>query len=531
MKKIKLLSFILIFVMSILSVGMLLTACAGKNETKEGVLTIHYYEGGYGSEWLEDALEAYKADHPDFQYKLNPDPYISTSVTTYLQSGKNLSDIYMIQDGSKWSEWVANGYLANLNDVYEAEVETSEGTKKVKDYMDQNLVGRYYMQGRVGQGEYIPWVLPEASISTSLVYNEEYLLGTQHTTTESGKWNAGEYWTAPPATVDELLAFCDDFNARGLKNSDGESITPFTLAGKESHWLKFFLYIWFAQYQGVYEENVLNASEIAGEGSYYDFWNFASDNVWKMTGIQVAIETLQEIFVGNGGEWKNLYGSVNEYSTQDAEREFVKGNSAMLVGGSFFYNEMKRFLDLDGDGKDDYTFKMMPLPTIENAQENEDGTASVLSFYSTDEIIFVPAKATNLELAKDFLATLFSEENNLNFTQKTGTMRPFDYDPIALSGEDYEWNPFTESVLALYRDSDERLFAYPYGKTSEEVSLIYRYAQPDIFGSLGWATFLNNGVKKLTAAQVMVEGTSSFTSVYDATKEDYETWYDRYYGD
>ena len=272
---------------------------------------------------------------PGFEYKLNPDPYISSTVTTYLQSGKNLSDIYMIQDGSKWAEWVSNGYIASLQDVYEAEVETSEGTVKVKDYMDQNLVGRYYMQGRVGQGDYIPWVLPEASISTSLIYNEDYLLATPHTTTEAGKWNAGDYWTQPPATVADLLVFCNDFNARGLKNSDGQAITPFTLAGKESHWLKFFLYIWFAQYQGVYEENELNADQIAGEGSYYDFWNFASENVWKMTGIQVAIGTLKQIFVDDSGEWKNLYGSVSEYSTQDAEREFVKGNSAMLIGGSF----------------------------------------------------------------------------------------------------------------------------------------------------------------------------------------------------
>lgn len=529
MKNVKALSVALALCLA--GTAALFSACGGRNETKEGVLTIHYYEGGYGSEWLEDALEEYQEDHPGFEYKLNPDPYISSTVTTYLQSGKNLSDIYMIQDGSKWAEWVSNGYIASLQDVYEAEVETSEGTIKVKDYMDQNLVGRYYMQGRVGQGDYIPWVLPEASISTSLIYNEDYLLATPHTTTEAGKWNAGDYWTQPPATVADLLAFCNDFNARGLKNSDGQAITPFTLAGKESHWLKFFLYIWFAQYQGVYEENELNADKIAGEGSYYDFWNFASENVWKMTGIQVAIDTLKQIFVDDSGEWKNLYGSVSEYSTQDAEREFVKGNSAMLIGGSFFYNEMRRFLDLNGDGKDDYTFKMMPLPTIENAQQNADGTPAVLSFYSTDEIIFVPAKATNLELAKSFLATLFSEENNLNFTQKTGTMRPFNYDPIALSGEGYQWSPFTKSVLDLYQNSDERLYSYPYGQERENVSLIYRYAQPDIFGSLGWATFLNSGIKKLTPAQVMVEGTSSFTSVFDATKEDYETWQERYYGD
>ena len=172
---------------------------------------------------------------------------------------------------------------------------------------------------------------------------------------------------------------------------------------------------------------------------------------------------------------------------------------------------------------------MMYLPTLVNAEQNEDGSTKKMVFYSTDEVILVPAKATNLEMAKDFLAYLFNEENNLYFTQVSGTMRPFDYNPIELAGDDYEWDPFTASVLDMYNNADTRLYAYPAGKAKEDVSLIYRYKQPDIFGSLGWATYLS-GIRNYTAEEVMETGYgTTYKSVYDATFGDFRDWYNRYY--
>ncbi len=520
-----------ILLATMMSAGCLLgaTACGGggNGQAEEGTLTIRYFEGGYGSEWLTHALDNFVAKNPGVKYELFPDSSVTSQMTTYLESGKNLSDIYIIQNGN-WAEWVSYDYLANLTDVYEAEVDTSKGKRKIKDYMDEDLVGRYYMQKYSGQGEYLPWVLPEASISISLVYNEEYLLSTPHTTTREGKYTKGQNWTAPPETMAELLDYCADLNARG--------IVPFTWPGHDSHWLKHLIYTWFAQYQGVHEINALNKEGITKEGAYkgayYDFWNFASAEVWKMTGIQVGIDTLKSILIGKDDigvdDYKNSLATVSGFSVQEAEKQLTQGKAAMLVGGSFFYNEMARFLDWDRDGKADYTFKMMYLPTIENAEQNEDGTTKKMMFYSTDEIILVPAKATNLELAKKFLVTLFNEENNLYFTQKTGTMRPFDYDPIALAGSSYQWDPFTASVLDMYNNADVRLYAYPAGKAKEDVSPIFRYKAPDIFGSRGWATYLD-AIKKYTAEEVMVTGVgSTYKSVYDATKGDFRSWDNHY---
>ena len=117
------------------------------------------------------------------------------------------------------------------------------------------------------------------------------------------------------------------------------------------------------------------------------------------------------------------------------------------------------------------------------------------------------------------------------FTKMTGTMRPFDYDPIALAGEDYEWKPFERSVLDMYNETDVRLYAYPAGQSQEDVSRIYRYQMPDIFGQHGWATFYS-AMRKYTAEEIIKTGHgSSFKSVYDISKSDYQIWFNRYYLD
>ena len=221
--------------------------------------------------------------------------------------------------------------------------------------------------------------------------------------------------------------------------------------------------------------------------------------------------------------------TVGSASVQRAEQDFVQGKAALLVGGSFFYNEMKGNIDWDEDGEDDYTYKMMYLPTIVNAEQNADGSTKKMVFYSTEEIILVPAQAKNLDMAKQFLAYLFNEDNNMYFTKTTGTMRPFDYNPIELAGENYEWKPFEKSVLDMYNEADARLYAYPAGKAQEDVSRIYRYQMPDIFGQQGWATFYS-AMRKYTAEEIMETGSgSSYKSVYDATKGDYRIWFNRYY--
>ena len=488
-----------------------MTACNTSIGAQEGELTIHYYEGGYGTEWLETACQMYKEKHPDFKYKLIGDTTITNTVFIYLKSGQNLSDIYMTQGSSAWPEWVTLGYLENLESVYESEVETSQGKQKIKDYMDSDLVKKNYIQRFYGQGSYYPWLMPWSSIGISFAYDEDILLSTKHTVAVEGSaFTVGDNWTAPPRTVNELAAYCTDILARG------DGIKPLSLPFADGmHWLNYFMSVWWAQYQGVYEENTLNVKE--GDGAYYDFYNFENADVWKQVGIQSALDQWRTLIIGEDGNWKNTVPNIQEHSVQEAERIFARGEAALMLAGSFSYNEMKDYIV-----HTDHTFKMMSMPLFGDgtkAQKNEDGTTTEINYFVQEDSMFVPAKAVNKELAKDFLAFLCNEEVLLMFTEKTGTMRPFKYNPFELMPEK-EWGPYTKSYLDLFFDSDVRLSAYPANKQIGEVSPIYLYRQPSMFGNKNIANIVTD-MKTKTGAEIMTGGTDN---VYTNALKDYNKW-------
>lgn len=512
MKNIKKLLSVALAAAMYCSVAAGLCACnTTSGKTEKGVLTIRYFEGGYGSEWLEYAAQKYQDEHPGFEYLLIGDTTITNTVHTYLKSGQNLADIYMTQGSPSWTEWVSLGYIENLESVYEAEVQTSSGKRKVKDYLDADIVKKNYAQRIYGQGSYYPWMLPWASVGISFAYDENILLSTKHTVQpEGGSYTIGENWTEPPKTVNELAAYCTDILAR----DDG--IKPLSLPFADGmHWLEYFMAVWWAQYQGVNEENLLNVQE--GDGSYYDFYNFENAEVWQQVGIQKSIDQWRKLIVGDDGKWKNTVPNIDEHTVQDAERIFARGESALVLAGSFSYNEMKEYIV-----NSDHVFKMMNMPLFDDgtlAMKNEDGTTTNINYFMNDETIFIPSGAVNKDLAKDFLVYLCNEEMLLDFTKRTGTMRPFDYNPLEQL-PDQQWDDYTRSYLELYFNSDIRLSNYPANKEVEEISPMYLYKKPSMFGRTATSSVVND-MRTKTGNEIMVGGT---TNVYTAAKKNFDTW-------
>lgn len=493
---------------ALLSVFLLNTAvaCGGKG-TEKNCLTIRYYVGGYGKEWLENAVKSFCEGKEGVTYKLVADGSVTTRAGTILKSGTDVPDIFMTQGGD-WATWVTSGYIEALDEVYSSKVQTSEGEKTVDEYLSPEARNKSYMQRLAGQGEYHPYVMPWASLECSIVYNEDMLKKTPRSST-------GGKWTSAPETVAELIEYCSDVEKTG--------VSALAWSGKEGwNWFEFPIYVWWAQQQGVYE------SRIEGEGSFYDFFDFASPDVWKQTGIQRAIDIWESIIVENRGKkdatWKNSIAYVEEKTIQEAEKAFVEGKSAMILGGSFLENEMKEFIGVGDNEK--FTMKMMNIPFSENCMKNEDGTNTKINFVSGDDIMFIPSKATNKELAKEFLAYLCNEEQLLAFTKSTGCMRPFKYDPVALTEgkEGYEWTEFQKSCFAMYTESDVNLYLYPGNHGDyKDYSRIFTYKRPTIFAGVGSET-AGRKMLALTGEEIMETGAQGFESVFDAVSKEFPTW-------
>ena len=465
--------------------------CFGDGAPSGTVLSIKYYDGAYGKEWLENAAKDFVADKKaagvEMSYRLIGDTDVNKSAVNELNSGAGLSDIYMVQKYT-WTDWVTSGKLEDLSSVYNTEVDTSKGKQKIKDYMADGYSMQYYAQRQAGVGDYLPWAMPWSMSQIGLVYNENILKSTGRQT--------------PPETVEELLAYCTDLNTAG--------ITPFVFPGNESHWFKYIIQVFWAQYQGAYEENTLNVAE--GAGSFYDYWNMTEADVLKQAGIQKGIDTVQSLFVDlNAKSWTNSLQNVDSYYVKDAEKAFVEGKAAMLLGASFMYSEVEKYME------EGVVYKMMNMPTIDNAAQNEDGSTMNINYYTNEDFMIVPKAAANKELAKEFLAYLCNEKYLLDFITKTGTLRPFKYEDSVLNAQTLGLNTFNASVLEVYKTSDVRLVSLPANiEKPQDRSLISLYKDMPINGAVDWASFAKL-MREKDSASIMTE-------VYNATVSEFEKW-------
>lgn len=499
-----------LFVGALMMFGVL----AGCNKgAEEGVLTIRYYIGGFGTEWLESAKEKFLAENPDVKdIKLIDDSNLRNTAITYLKS--NTPDIIMSQNLA-WSSYVSQGLIEPIDEVYEAEVETSNGNIKIKDYLDDDFADYGYMERKAGQGSMHAWVLPWSVLTCSIAYNVDYLQSTPRRST-------GGNWTDAPATVSELVEYVDDINARNA--STGDDMLPFAWGGSGYNWLLFPGYVWWAQIQGV------NESKIDGEGSFYDFWEFQSADVYKQTGIQGMLDILRDLVVDeSAGTWKNSPSRLEERDTTDVERLFVEGEAAMCFAGSWLENEMKDFLP------EGFNMEMMRTPVVDTAYMEKLGITGVeqetatINNANAGDVMFIPSGAKNKDIAKRFLTFLCSEEMLVEFTEFTGMMRPFEYDPLTLS--DKAFSDFTKSCFELYMDSDYNLFEFPINaakKQAEDPSFqtyIYTYKRPELFQEVTLSTAITK-LKTLTGEQIMVTGDSAsgYKSVYERVSVEYPKW-------
>ena len=481
---------------------------AGCGNGTDNTLVIRYYEGGFGSEWLVNALEAFGEGRENFSYRLIPDANITWQAGMYLR-GNDQPDIIMSQGGN-WRDYVARGYLEPLTEVYEAEVTTSDGVKTVEEFLLPEAREKFSMQRLYGQGETMPYAMPWSVLPCSLIYNETMLLQTVHT--DSGytvsDLNVGDTWERTPATVTELRAYFADIEAANSVRPADDRVAPFGWSGDAVNWFSFALNIWWAQTQG------LETPYLAGEGSYYDFWNFADAEVYRQTGIQTALGTLQSLIVKDG-EFCNSVQDPMSKVTRDVELEFAGGKVAVMLCGSFFEYEMKDFLDNDGDGEPDFVYKMMLVPSLDTA----DSSDTDMLYTTMADVMFIPAGADNKSLAKEFLIFLSSEEQVMAFSRTTGSMRPFDYNPLELD-PGYAWTTFNRSVLELYFDS---VVISEYPKTAESISPLYIYKSPTTFSGVDGTTIIYR-LRTLTPRQIMIDGAEGYRSVYDMAVEQFATW-------
>lgn len=499
------------------------TACGLKRsdaveENGDYDMVVKYYSGAYGDEWIKLAAEEFGKEK-GVKVQVIPSSDMDCGAENSLTSGKNLADVY-IGSTNRWESWVQNGYIENLKSVYDSTVKTSKGDIKLSEYMDADVVGRAYIERQVGTGDSYPWVVPFTSMPMSLAYNYDVLKKIPHVSStavsEKSVDKTTNKWIAPPTNLTEWLAFCDDINA--YKSDDGHKYVPFGWSALAGEQVYYFLFTWWAQYQG------LNESNVSGQGCFYDFWNFGntskttlnqtfSANVFDQKGIANALDCFKKLVIDSKGNYKNSLSAVNTISTQELTRalyaERNEERPVIAFASSFGESEARLtgVLDSDSDGKQDTDVRFMSIPSLDG-HENEK-----YLYCANDDFMFIPSGAAHKDLAKEFLVFLCSEDQLKKFTVRSGGgIRPFAYDAREI--DDASLTEYNKSVFDVYYNST-KVMDFPlkaYKESPFAVSLISTYESIIVFADLDISSVLNM-LKKTNGAEIMKEAKRTFELV------------------
>lgn len=501
MKKILLIPSILFTVFTVAGCGD--TNISGSGQTnKKADLKITYFNGGYGDAWITNMVARFEQAN-NVKVELNGVNEGNCGAEYFIKSGYNLSDIY-IGECMPWQSLVRERYLADLTDVYEAEVETRNGKQKIKDFIDPKCLGHFYAQRQLKEAEYLPWAMPWSVQPNAMAYNEDILKSIRHISTiEVSQGVIGEdgKWAAAPKTYQDLLAFTEDCNAFNDNSAEKQALNdthgyvPFGFAGGANlDSIGFPIITWWAEAQGLVTSNYEN------EGSFYDFFNFGNTTnsnvgqtvdlgVFRQSGLELAYNTFDSYFIDEQGNFKNTLSNPKNNNLQQLQQLFVanrvKEKPVLTIASSYLENEVikNRYIDSDQDGKQDVNFKFMNVPKLYSESEN-------LLYGRLSDSMIIPAKAAHVDLAKQFLIFICSEQEIDNFTKDTnGGIRPFNCD-LRTETTGNEYSAFVNSLFDVYYNSNV-FYEYPMNAPSlAGVSHVFRYSNPSYHGNISLTEIL-----------------------------------------
>ena len=390
MKK-KLISVLLAGVMTLSLFGCGGASNDGKDAANGGVdmsnrskkFTLCYYEGGYGSEWLQAVVN-------DYMENVNKDVAITLKSSTdndatrdKISAKTGTYDLYLIEvDMFKKQE-----ALEDLTDLLEREVPGESGVK-VKDKIPENWVN-YYKEGDA---------IYQMPVTNFLGWNWSYNKTLLDETLGEGKYKL-------PNTTDELFGI-------GEKLFD-KNVYLTTFAGNDTtggaDYLRYCFQVWFAQMTGLEGYNHYYNCEYNNNG----VWEVAKDSPKNVEENRDAIEetykVAQTLCQGKDGA-EFVHGKCESLSFIDAQfllhQGTFKGTEEYPI--AFYYNNAAGEREMSSYVKDgiipEQDIRMMKMPVISaitdrTATIKDDATLSAVVDYVDGTTKEAPAGVSEEDIA------------------------------------------------------------------------------------------------------------------------------------
>ena len=400
-----------------------LFAC-GKSDIKgngqKGTLSINVYAAGYGTGWIDSAVNSFKKLYPDVKVKVESSPLALGSIQTTLENGNCKNDVILV-GATNYESFISKGYLEDLTDLYDTIIPGTE--KKVKDCIYEELIDKYTTSDGKIYG--VNW---QPNYASGLVYNKKMFR---------------EYGWSIPETMDEFFALCEQID----KDTDG-TITPLTFGGADGNG---YLYTVLPQW----------LTECYGKEKMDEFYRLESPKAYQdqEEGRTKIYKTLAKLSKGtlSSGRDITLEGSAGATAIA-AQTNFISERCAMIVNGTWFMTEMQEYIELRN-----FEVGYMPMPHINSDKKSIDGTIDTSRVrYSADNGVFaVPSTSLNKDLAKAFIVSMMTSESYTSFIESTNGLNRFFKD---IEVDTTNFNDFAKAAYEYFRADGNPEFNFAFSR-------------------------------------------------------------------
>lgn len=341
----------------LLSVAMIATLAAGcgssdkkEDAGKDGkkVLKVAAFEGGNGAQIWKNIEKAFEEENKDVDVELHLSSELDKDLTKDIKNG-NVPDVvyYNLGQQSGFTEtMLKEKAIADISDVFDDELK-----KKLVPGITENAAAQPYGDGKI-------YLAPIMYTPTGLWYNKDLFEGPNK------KYDL-------PTTWDEFFALGDKAKA------DGISLFTYPQSG----YFDATMYQMLAQAGGI------------------DFYNKAVNydkDTWTSEAGKKVTDTVAKLAQPKYIQADTVANANADGGFKINQQNVIDGKALFMPNGNWVIGEMAASTPAD------YEWGMMGVP-----KWSEDESQSVYTF---TEQMWVPADAPNMDLAKEFVKFMYSDE-------------------------------------------------------------------------------------------------------------------------
>lgn len=322
-----------------------------KSDGDGQVLKVAAFEGGYGADMWTEVAKAFEETHEGVTVELQVDKKIEDKITPSMKSGDYPDVIHCAtgRDAGLTETITKEKGLLNLDDVLDMTVPGESVTVKEKI-----LPGFLDTLGTMPYNDGKTYYAPMFYSPCGLFYNAGLL--------EEKGWDV-------PTTWDEMWELGDKAKAEGIS---------------------LFTY----PHAGYFDAFIYALLESSGGADFYNESMTYKDGIWESPDATAVFET-----IGKLAEYvePTTLGNANDENFTKNQQLILDNKAIFIPNGTWLPGEM-----IDAPRADGFEWGFTAVPAVNDAEK-----PSSFTFF---EQMWIPAEAKNQDLAKEWIAFMYSDK-------------------------------------------------------------------------------------------------------------------------